>query len=427
MSRNTPKPLFSYFFLFLFAIALLVSCSKEGSKGRGGMTAMPPVAVRTTPATASAVPLQVSAIGNVEAMATVDVKSRVAGQILRVYFKEGQDVHQGQLLFEIDPEPLQRQVAQIEADLAKDSALVRQAQANVLRDQANVQQSRAQADRGIQLSKDGIFSKEQTEQVTATAESAEATLQADRAAVVSSEAAVKSDQARLAQTNLQLSYTKITAPITGRAGAIAINAGNLVKDNDTALVTLLQMSPIYVSFGVPEQYLPEVRKFNSEHPLEVTASTSGARATGTLRFIDNTVDATTGTIKLKAEFANKDRVLWPGEFVNVDARLQMQQNLILIPTRAVETGPNGKYVWVMDPEKKTVQMRLVKVLRNYQEPQKGEQAVIGDGLHSGEVVISEGQMSLTPGAKVQVLAPETLQTDRGQPTDPAGIGNAGGA
>lgn len=416
MLRNTLKLSSLFITISISATALLISCAKSGSRPPNAMMTMPAVAVRAVPAVASAVPLQVSAIGTVEAMSTVDVKSRVAGQILHVYFKEGQDVHQGQLLFEIDPEPLQRQVAQIEADLAKDSALVRQAQANVLKDQANVQQSRAQADRGVQLSKDGIFSKEQTEQVTSTAESAQASLDADRAAVASAEASVKSDQARLAQTNLQLSYTKITAPITGRAGAININAGNLVKDNDTALVTILQISPIYVSFGVPEQLLPQVRKFNSEHPLVVTASTGQATATGTLRFIDNSVDATTGTIKLKAEFANKKEALWPGEFVNVDARLEVQQHLILIPTRAVETGPNGKYVWVMDPSKKTVAMRPVTVLRNYQEPQKGEQAVIGNGLQSGEVVISEGQMSLTPGAKVRLLQPEAPQSAREQPT-----------
>lgn len=401
---------------------LLVSCSKGGGKPPNAMMMRPAVAVRAVPAVTSAVPLQVSAIGNVEALSTVDVKSRVAGQILHVYFKEGQEVQKGQLLFEIDPEPLQKQIAQIEADIAKDSAQVKQAQANVAKDEANVQQSKAQAERGIQLSKDGIFSKEQTEQVTATAAAAQATLDADRAAVVSAEAALKSDQARLAQTNLQLSYTKITAPITGRAGAININVGNLVKDNDTALVTLLQIAPIYVSFGVPEQYLPQIRKFNSEHPLKVTASTGQASETGTLRFIDNTVDATTGTIKLKAEFANEKRTLWPGEFVNVDARLEVQQNMILVPTRAVETGPNGKYVWVLDKAKDTVSMRPVTVLRNWQEPQKQEQAVIGNGLKSGEVVISEGQMGLMPGAKVRLLKPETLQTDREKPASERSMG-----
>ncbi len=384
---------------------------------------MPEVAVRALPAVAAAIPLEVSAIGNVEAMSTVDVKSRVAGQLLKAYFTEGQDVNEGQLLFEIDPEPFQRQIAQIQADLAKDSALLRQAQANVSKDEANVKQARAQADRGLQLAKDGIFSKEQTEQATATADSAQASLEADHAAVASAQASIKSDQARLAQTNLQLSYTQIRAPISGRAGAINIKPGNLIKENDTALVTLLKVSPVYVSFGVPEQFLPEIRKFNDKHPLVVTASTGPKDVTGTLRFIDNEVDSTTGTIKLKAEFANKNRTLWPGQFVNVQTRLQMEQDRILVPSRAVETGPDGKYVWILDSTNKTVAMRPVKVLRIYQEAEAGEQAVIGEGLHSGEVVISEGQMSLTPGAKVRLLKPADVESDKKQS---AAVGSAGG-
>ena len=384
---------------------------------------MPEVAVRALAAVAAAIPLEVSAIGNVEAMSTVDVKSRVAGQLLKAYFTEGQDVNEEQLLFEIDPEPLQRQIAQIQADLAKDSALLRQAQANVSKDEANVKQARAQADRGLQLAKDGIFSKEQTEQATATADSAQASLEADHAAVASAQASIKGDQARLAQTNLQLSYTKIRAPISGRAGAINIKPGNLIKENDTALVTLLKVSPVYVSFGVPEQFLPEIRKFNDKHPLVVTASTGPKDVTGTLRFIDNEVDSTTGTIKLKAEFANKNRTLWPGQFVNVQTRLQMEQDRILVPSRAVETGPDGKYVWVLDSTKKTVAMRPVKVLRIYQEAEAGEQAVIGEGLHSGEVVISEGQMSLTPGAKVRLLKPADVESDKKQS---AAVGSTGG-
>jgi multidrug efflux system membrane fusion protein len=408
--------------IFTLSMALLVSCSKTGAHPPKGQMMMPEVAVRALPAVSAAVPQELSAVGNVEAVSTVDVKSRVAGQLLHVYFTEGQDVREGQPLFEIDPEPLQRQLAQIEADLAKDSALIKQAQANVSKDEANVKQSRAQADRGLQLSKDGIFSKEQTEQVTATADSAQASLEADRAAVESAQASIKSDQARLAQTSLQLSYTKISAPISGRAGAISVKPGNLVKENDTTLVTLLQVSPIYVSFGVPEQFLSEIRKFNQGHPLTVTASTGQGTATGTLHFIDNSVDSTTGTIKLKAQFANRERTLWPGQFVTVQTRLQMEQDRILVPSRAVLSGPDGKYVWVMDPSKKTVAMRPVTVLRNYQEAKAGEQAVISQGLHSGEVVISEGQMGLMPGAKVRLLQPANLQSSNQPSPD-----NTGGA
>ena len=288
------------------------------------MANMPPPLVRTVAAASADVPLTIDAVGTVEAVSSVDVKSRVAGQVLRVDFAEGQNVVRGQLLFEIDPQPLQQQIAQIQADLAKDRALEQQARANVTRDEANLKQSRAAADRGLALSKEGIFSREQTEQVVATADSGQASLEADRAAVESATASIKSDMARLSQTQLQLGYTKIAAPISGRAGAIAIKAGNLVKDNDAALVTLLQISPIFVSFGVPEQVLPDVQKFNAQHPLQVQAAPEAATAaTGTLKFIDNTVDNTTGTIRMKAEFNNSAHLLWPGQFVNVRARLNV--------------------------------------------------------------------------------------------------------
>jgi multidrug efflux system membrane fusion protein len=365
------------------------------------------------PAVASDVPLQVSAVGNVEAIASVDVKSRVAGQVLRVDFQEGQNVEKGQILFEIDPEPFQRQIAQIQADLVKDAALEQQARANVAKNQALIKQTQAAADRALQLAKEGIFSKEQTEQAVASNESNLAALEADKAAVESAVASIKSDRARLAQTQLQLEYTRITAPIAGRAGAINVKAGNLVKDNDAALVTILQISPIYVSFGVPEQLLPEVRKYNAQKPLLVEAIPEGEKTlSGKLKFIDNSVDNTTGAIKLKAQFENADRTLWPGQFVNVRAQLNVEHNRILVPTSTVETGPQGKYVWVLGKGTDTVSMRPVQVLRNFKAPNLAEQAVIGSGLAPGEMVISEGQMRLMPGAKVRVLnsTPQLSQT-----------------
>lgn len=378
---------------------------------------MPAVPVRAVEAVSSDVPLSVSAVGNVEAIATVDVKSRVAGQVLRVDFEEGQNVQKGQLLFEIDPEPLHRQMAEYKADLAKDQALEQQARANVVRDQAQLKQTRSAADRGLQLSKEGIYSKEQTEQVVATADSSQASLDADKAAVESAVASLAADKAKIGQTQLQLDYTRITAPISGRAGAISVKAGNLVKENDAALVTLLQMSPIYVSFGLPEQLLPDVQKYHREHPLAVTASASGeAPVTGSLRFIDSSVDDTTGTVKLKAEFQNSDHALWPGEFVNVQARLNVEHNRILIPSRTIQTGPQGKYVWVVNQGDNTVAMRPVEVLRNYTPPKTAEasdekapdeQAVISTGLKPGEMVISEGQLRLAPGAKVRLLEKQT--------------------
>ncbi len=391
---------------------LFVSCGKKDGASAAAMMTMPAVPVRAVEAVTSDVPLNVSAVGNVEAMATVDVKSQVAGQVLRVDFQEGQNVEKGQLLFEIDPEPLKRQIAEYQADLAKDSALEQQARANVAKDQALMKQTRASADRALALSNAGIYSKEQTEQTVETADSAQASLDADKAAVESAAATLKADKAKIAETQLQLDYTKIKAPISGRAGAIAVKAGNLIKDNDAALVTLLQVSPIYVSFGLPEQLLPEVRKYNAERPLQVEATADGENTvTGTLRFIDNSVDNTTGTIKLKAEFQNADHALWPGQFVNVQAQLSLEHNRVLVPSRTVQTGPQGKYVWVMNRGDGTVAMRPVQVLRTYTPPKATEEAVIGTGLAAGEMVISEGQMRLAPGMKVRLLQAQTQLGD----------------
>jgi multidrug efflux system membrane fusion protein len=397
------------------ALLSLASCtSKQQQQNAMNAMMMAPASVRAVPVTQSDVPLDISAVGNVESMVTVDIKSRVAGQVLRVCFQEGQTVAKGDLLFEIDPEVIRRQLAEIQANLTKDVALEQQARANVTKDEAQIKQTRAAADRGLELAKEGIFSKEQTEQVVATNDSAQASLAADQAAIESATASIAADRARLAQTQLQLQYTKITAPISGRAGAISVKAGNLIKDNDAVMVTLLQMSPIYVSFGVPEQLLPEIRRHHAEHPLEVTASAQGGKPeTGVLRFIDNSVDTATGTIKLKAEFENADRALWPGEFANVEARLSMERDRVIVPSRVIQTGPQGKYVWVLNPLDATVAMRPVEVARIYKGTGTPEESVIGSGLKVGEQVISEGQMRLMPGAKVNLLKQESQVGDSG--------------
>jgi membrane fusion protein, multidrug efflux system len=184
------------------------------------------------------------------------------------------------------------------------------------------------------------------------------------------------------------------------------------------------VSPIYVTFGVPEQVLPEVRKFNAKQPLLIQAKVADDRTvTGKLKFIDNTVDMTTGAIKLKAEFANANHELWPGQFVDVEARLNLERNRILIPSSTVENGPQGKYVWVMDAQK-TVAMRPVNVLRIYKPENEAEQAVIATGLQPGEMVVSEGQMRLMPGAKVQILNSAAPQV--GNKTSKAEGGLSGG-
>ena len=382
-------------------------CSKKQEQDGMAAMMMQPVPVRAVSATQTDVPLEVTAVGNVESVSSVDVKSLVAGQVLRVDFREGQNVTKGQLLFEIDPEPLKRQIAELQANLVKDAALEQQARALVTKDDAQLKQAHAAADRGLELSKAGIFSKEQTEQVVATGDSAQASLDADKAAVESAVASIKADRAKLAETELQLTYTRILAPITGRAGAISIKAGNLVKENDIAMVTLLEMSPIYVTFGVPEQLLPEVQKHNAQQPLLVEAAPQGEKAeTGALRFVDQFGRFHYRNNQAQSGICRFRPSLWPGEFVNVKTRLNVEHDRIVIPSRAVQTGPQGKYVWIMNSGDGSVAMRNIDVLRNYKAENAPEEAVIGSGLKAGELVISEGQMKLMPGAKVHLLKSE---------------------
>jgi membrane fusion protein, multidrug efflux system len=400
-------PNYRFFRIFVFAAlaaALQFSgCSRQDTTHARGRMGMPAVAVRVVPVVTKDIPLDISSIGNVEAIATVDVKSRIAGQVAQVNFQEGQDVQAGQLLFEIDREPWLRQIAELEANIARDAAQEKQAVATVAKDEAQLKSDQAKADRALKLAKEGIFSKEQTETLVSAADSTTASMEADRAAVESARAAKRADEAKLAETKLQLDYTRITAPISGRAGAIAVKQGNLVKDNDTTLVTLLQTSPIYVSFSVPEQLLPEVRRYDARQPLTVEAIVAdNSSVAGKLQFIDSAVDTTTGTIKMKATFDNQARKLWPGQFVNVRARLSMEMDRVVVPARTVQSGPQGKYVWVINGDD-TVAMRPVQVLRNYIVSGAPDEAVIGGGLKPGETVISEGQLLLMPGAKVRVL------------------------
>jgi multidrug efflux system membrane fusion protein len=378
------------------------------STPKAAQTSAPPApeAVRALTAESATVPLEVTSIGNVEAISSVEIKSRLTSPILRVHFSEGQDVKQGDLLFELDAETINRQIAEIDATILRDAANAKQAEANILRDQATLRNLQSIATRTNQLLKEGVLSKEQAGQAVANSEAAAATVDAVRASLDSARAAETADRARLQQARLQLEYTKIKAPLAGRAGVISAKQGNLARENDNTLVTLLQVSPVYVSFPIPENLLTEVRKYNSSRPLEIAAVTSDNRRTvGTLQFIDNTVDSTTGTIRLKATFNNSDRALWPGQFVNVTARLNMEKERVLVVSQALQTGPRGKYVWVLNPTTATVSMRPVTVLRLYSQPGQPEKAVVGEGLQAGEQVISEGQMRLVPNAKVRLLQP----------------------
>lgn len=317
------------------------------------------------------VPVQIRAIGSVQPYTNVAVRALVGGQLEKVWFREGQDVHRGEMLFTIDPRPSQAALAQ--------------AQANLARDQANLKNAESQAARYADLVKKDFVTREEYDKFIAAAESARAVAAADRAAV---------DNARL-----QLSYCEIRSPIDGRTGSLMVHAGNLVKANDTTpLVVINQIAPIYVQFAVPESQLADLRTRGLTNvPVSVTPQAGGAPiAEGKLSFVDNAVDQSTGTITVKATFQNANRVLWPGQFVNVSVTLSNRPNSIVVPSQAVQTGQRGQYIYVVK-EGGSVEMRPVKVVVADEV-----QTVLASGVTPGETVVTDGQLRLTPKSKVEV-------------------------
>jgi multidrug efflux system membrane fusion protein len=352
--------------------ALVVQFTREPRAAiQGGPAAVPvtvaPVLVRT-------LPVRLTAIGNVEAFTTVAVKARVDGQIDSVHFKEGDEVKQGALLFQIDPRPLQ--------------ATLQQAQAALLRDQALLDRAKAQDVRYKDLLGKNFISQDAYEQVRTNSDTAAATVAADRAAVESA--------------TLQLGYCTIRAPVTGYAGKIMIQQGNLIKANDAGpLVTINQVVPIYVSFSIPEQSLADVRGYQAKGELQVQAALANSDkppVQGRITFIDNGTDLTTGTIKLKAEFPNTDKALWPGQFVNVGVILHEQRDALVLPSAAVQNGPNGQYVFIVKPDQ-TAEVRPIKVARA-----EGNDTVAASGVAAGEQVVTVGQLRLAPGTRVSVVS-----------------------
>ncbi len=317
------------------------------------------------------VPLQIRAIGNVEAYNTVAVKALIGGEVISVNFKEGQDVKQGALLFQIDPRPYQAALKQAEAQLAKDVAQAKNAEEQAKRYQILVQKD--------------YVSRDQYDQYRANADALLATVDADRANVENS--------------RLQLAYCTIRSPIDGKVGSVLVNLGNIVKANDVTMLTINKIMPIYVTFSVPEKNLADVKKYMLAKSLKVEALILGDEnrpAQGRLTFIDNAVDTTTGTIKLKGTFENRDRRLWPGQFVNVVLTLTTESNAVVLPAAALQSGQQGQYVFVMKSDS-TVEYRPVTVARLH-----GEFAVIAQGVQQGEKVVTDGQFQLTAGTRVEV-------------------------
>ncbi len=345
------------------------------------------------------VPIEVAVVGNVEAFSTITVIPQVGGQLTEVPFHEGDIVKKGQKLFQIDPRPLEAALAQNKASLERDKALLGQAEANLARDIASEKYARQEADRYGKLFEEGIVSKEQGDQYRTNADTLEQSVLADKAAIDSDRAQINSDQAMIENATVQLSYTTIPSPIDGKTGNLAVKQGNVVAANSTNLITITQIEPTYVTFAVPETNLADIKKYMAEGKLPVYATTQDGEAVkeaGVLTFVDNNVDTTTGTIKLKGTFPNTDHKLWPGQYVNVVLRLTMRPNALVVPNQAVQNGQDGNFVYVVDDNRK-VAARPVTL-----GPRVGQDLVIDKGLEEGETVVTEGQLRLAPGAQVAI-------------------------
>src|SRR3954454_10097816 len=391
-----------------------------GRRGGGG-----PVPVVTARVQTKSVPVTIPAVGTAEPLSTVQIRAQVTGQLSAVNFAEGQEVRKGQLLFTIDARPFEAALAQAQAVLARDTAT-----------QQNAEQQSARYE---DLFKRGLIPRDQYETQRASNQSLQATLAADAAAV---------DNAKL-----NLNYTRIVAPMSGRTGALGVHTGDLVRANDTTpMVVINQVAPIYVTFSVPGRYVGDIRRYQAQKPLTVKAQGQaplppGARApppqvltpslaqqvspgqgataavvqgvveTGRVSFIDNSVDATTGTIKVKGTFENTDPGLWPGLFVQITLHLTNDENAIVVPAAAVQPSAAGQYVYVVKPDH-TAEVRPVTVAR-----QQGEEIIIAQGLSAGEEVVTDGQLRLTPGAQVTTGGPRG--SGAGNPEE--GNGNGTGA
>jgi multidrug efflux system membrane fusion protein len=384
----------------------LAGCKQEQAKGPAGPPIVP---VSVAKATQESVPTELRVVGTVEASAIVQMKSQIAGQLMRVGFTEGQNVAQGDLLFEIDPRPYDEALRQAEANVARDRAQITQMEATLARDAAQAKYNLSDAERYAELAKAGVVSRSQSDQARTSADVARESARATSASIESAKANLDSDLSAVAAAKLNLIYCQIRSPLSGRTGNLLVHAGNLVKANDVPLVVIHQVSPIFVNFNVPEQHLAAVRRLNANRQLAVRvfAQDDPSRgSSGTLSVIDNTVDTATGTIHLKATFDNKDGVLWPGQFVTSVLTLDTIQGATVVPTEAVQAGQQGQFVYVVGPGNK-VAVRVVTPGRAF-----GKKTVIETGLAPGETVVTDGQLRLFPGAQVQLVDPAKLDAGK---------------
>ncbi len=364
-------------------------------RGRGGDGGAAPVV--TAKAASKDVPVDLAAIGNVEAFAVISIRSQVTGVLEQLSFHEGDLVKQGQLLFTIDRRPFEAALAQADAMMVRDKALLAQAEAQLARDAANAEYMQLSAERQQQLTARGIISKDVAEQVRSQADATAALVKADRASIDSAKAQLVAQQGAVDAARVSLDYTVIKSPIDGQTGNLGVKVGSLVTANQTELTTIARVQPVLVTFTVPAIPLGTIKSHMTGGKLPVTATpqdTAAQPAPGVLTFVDNAVDMTTDTIKLKATFDNPDRRLWPGQFARVSLRLTTLDNATVVPSQAVQTGQDGQYVFVVK-EDQTVEQRPVTVGQRVEDD-----TVVQKGLKPGETVVTEGQLRLEPGSRV---------------------------
>jgi multidrug efflux system membrane fusion protein len=353
------------------------------------------------------VPTELHVVGTVEASEIVQVRSQIAGQLLRVAFTEGQQVNQGDLLFQIDPQPFQDALRQAEAAVERDRAQIAQAEASSARDAAQAKYAEIDAARQNELLKEELISRMQADQADTALNVSRAAARATQATIATARATLNADIAAVAKAKFDLSRCDIHAPITGRTGNLLVHAGNLIKENDAALVIIHRVAPVFVNFSVPERYLGAIRRLGAAGKMPVRVYLQGdsnQSAAGYVSVIDNAVDTATGTIHLKATFENRNGVLWPGQFVNTVLTLDTIQNATVVPAEAVQAGQRGEFIYVVKADN-TVEMRPVTTGRAF-----GKKMVIEKGLAPGDTVVIDGQLRLFPGAPIRAVDPGKIES-----------------
>jgi multidrug efflux system membrane fusion protein len=362
--------------LLVFVLWLAPGCGRDsapaGPAGTSGKKKEIPV--RVAKAEVKTVPVMLKSVGQVEAGESISVKAQVDGELQAIHFKEGREVKKGDVLFTINPAPY--------------TAKLRQAEAVLARDRAQLDNARRQVDRNRGLTEKNFISQEEFDQL--------------KTEVTALEATVKADQAAVESARLDLGYCTLRSAVSGVAGAVSVDQGNLVKSSEgKTLVVINRMNPVKVTFTVPEKDLSDFRTFMAAGHLDVEASPQGKEdvlSKGRVVFLDNTVDATSGTVRLKAEFANQDRRLWPGQFVTVTVTLTRSADAVTVPARAVVNSQDGPSVFIAKPDM-TVEFRPVTVERI-----QGDVAVMAKGLSAGETVVVDGLLKLTPGSRISVVS-----------------------